>query len=785
MPKTLSFPNRRATPAFLIPLLALALLFTLAPAADAKIPTLRSRFSNIPCLAPLIRAVDPNAPKSIEEAFLLPPHQGATILDDVGSASFPITTESEQAQAFFNQGIALLHAFWYSEADRSFRQALSLDAECPMIYWGLAMANERFPNRASIFTRRALYHLPKRPETTPREKAWLKILTAYYKPEVADPANPVPQEEWDARGRERIQALENLALAYPEEIEPKAFLLRQLTLDEFRSGIALTSHYTADLLAETIHTANPQHPSRHYRSFLWLNQNPLHAIISAPEAPTIAPRIPNLWNYSAQAFSAARRFQEALLHQRICLRVSHDFMRRAISMPDETENLASDYTALIDLLASTGRAREAVETARAMIALPRTAYLGERDTFDQSQAGTYATGRRLLAETLMRHERWEQLLEECESGALSAQESDWTHAAHAHYWRAIANLNLDRAEDAAKAEEALNAHFRNFLRHGTTIEVEKDIARCIRGLRAYRGLYNKELSGAPDTSREPLPHITPDHLSRLLVRAGFNHEGLTLAAQDLEARPGQPLAVANYCGLHYAAGKTNEALLAFDSDFRRNAGLADPGLASFEGLAPIVKKLNFRSNWKLPPHETVRPEGFPDAESLGPLTWEPPVAPPWSLPDHTGKTHSLESYEGQPVMVIFFLGVGCVFCVEQLNVFKPHTETFKEAGIPIIAISTDSVETLQKSLGGEDENTTGEEAAEPPAFPFPVVSNADLATFKAYRAFADFEEKGMHATFLISPAGKILWHDVGHEPFLHPEFLLAESQRLLELHGKK
>jgi hypothetical protein len=56
-----------------------------------------------------------------------------------------------------------------------------------------------------------------------------------------------------------------------------------------------------------------------------------------------------------------------------------------------------------------------------------------------------------------------------------------------------------------------------------------------------------------------------------------------------------------------------------------------------------------------------------------------------------------------------------------------------------------------------------------------------LNTFKAYRAYDDFEQMPLHGTFLVDRNGKVRWQDIGYEPFKDLKFLLAESRRLLGL----
>jgi hypothetical protein len=58
----------------------------------------------------------------------------------VGTVVFPISC-NDTAQAEFNRGVALIHSFWYAEAEKAFRGVAEADASCGMAWWGVAMAN--------------------------------------------------------------------------------------------------------------------------------------------------------------------------------------------------------------------------------------------------------------------------------------------------------------------------------------------------------------------------------------------------------------------------------------------------------------------------------------------------------------------------------------------------------------------------------------------------------------------------------------------------------------------
>src|SRR5436190_18878953 len=87
------------------------------------------------------------------EAFDVGPREKPWVMSDIGKVNFPITTKKPEVQQWFNQGVALLHSFWYFEAERAFRWALKLDPECAMCYW--AMARATFGTRRAAFVKEA------------------------------------------------------------------------------------------------------------------------------------------------------------------------------------------------------------------------------------------------------------------------------------------------------------------------------------------------------------------------------------------------------------------------------------------------------------------------------------------------------------------------------------------------------------------------------------------------------------------------------------------------------
>jgi tetratricopeptide (TPR) repeat protein len=64
----------------------------------------------------------------------------------LGPFTRPVTTDNEEAQAYFDQGMQLKYAFGTKEAAMSFREAIKRDEDCAICYWGEAWAMGSYLN---------------------------------------------------------------------------------------------------------------------------------------------------------------------------------------------------------------------------------------------------------------------------------------------------------------------------------------------------------------------------------------------------------------------------------------------------------------------------------------------------------------------------------------------------------------------------------------------------------------------------------------------------------------
>jgi tetratricopeptide (TPR) repeat protein len=74
-------------------------------------------------------------------AAAAPPAQEVPLYEGLGPHTRQVSTSSQQAQTYFNQGLSFLFAFNHDEAIRSFARAAEIDPGCAMAWWGIAAAN--------------------------------------------------------------------------------------------------------------------------------------------------------------------------------------------------------------------------------------------------------------------------------------------------------------------------------------------------------------------------------------------------------------------------------------------------------------------------------------------------------------------------------------------------------------------------------------------------------------------------------------------------------------------
>ena len=733
------------------------------------------------------------------ESFNEGPRQAAYLMPSLQKLSFAATTDSDLTQQFINQGIAQLHGFWYYEAERSFRQAAVHDENCAIAYWGMAMANSGNLDRARGFIEESARRLE---GVSDREKMFIEAYQQYCREEDED-GKKIERKD---RAQEYTRDLEEIVETYPEDIEARAFLALQLWQNS-RANLPIVSYVAINSVLQDVFDQNPDHPAHHYRIHLWDRHKPERALKSAALCGQSMPGIAHMWHMPGHIYDKLHRYQDAAWQQEASARVDHAHMMRDRVMPDQIHNFAHNNEWLIRSLLKVGRINDALDLAKNMLELPR------HPKYNTLKRGSTKYGRQRLLLALNEYRLWPQLielagtmyLEETEDPKLQVERLQYLGLAYAlngqvdeaekvrddlvilqtNCAQKVTELEAAEKEDKEKLEalkkekkkEAPKAKVnRERRKKERTAEIrsQKDLKKSIgKALDAVAaGLAAQEEDW--DLAAEKLEKSgfkNPLLRSEWLLLADKSKECFELLDKEIEDKPGQLLPLAQKAFAKAEVDGPEAARESFQQ-VRELASFANTETPLLARLDQLAAALGFDQDWAAEPLEAEDVGNRPQLDSLGPFRWHPYLAPDFVVRSEGNEVKRLSHLSGKPTLVIFYLGFGCLHCVEQLHEFSPRASEFQSAGIDVMAISSENLDTLKTALDGYSEPLN-----------IPLHADPKLAAFKAYRCFDDFEKQPLHGTFLIDPDGRVLWQDISYEPFMDVDFALQESLRLLRLNG--
>ncbi len=190
-------------------------------------------------------------------------HHDEVTQEQLGTVHFPVTCTNE-AQKTFEKGVALLHSFWYEEAEKTFLDVEKQDPKCAMAHWGVAMSlwHQLWdqPNAATI--KRASEELHKADKThsgaeTARERDYIAAIHAFY--------SDSEKLDHQARAQAYSAAMEKVYERYPEDHEAAAFYALSLLASEPENDTTFANRKKAAAILEKLFASEPNHPGvAHY-----------------------------------------------------------------------------------------------------------------------------------------------------------------------------------------------------------------------------------------------------------------------------------------------------------------------------------------------------------------------------------------------------------------------------------------------------------------------------------------------------------------------------------------
>jgi len=234
-------------------------------------------------------------------------HHHTEPLEKIGKVSFPITC-NQSVQKEFERGLALLHSFWYEEAQKSFKEVIDQDPHCAIAYWGQAMSIYRplwnRPTASDLQNGRKLIQVAQTIDgNSQRERDYIDSLAVFYGDDNRD---------YQKRSADYCNAMQRLFTRYPQDREAAVFYALSLLGSQPDNDSKLENPKRAIAILAELFKDAPDHPGvAHY--LIHAADNPHLADLGLPAArryAEIAPVSPHALHMPSHIFARLGLWQE-------------------------------------------------------------------------------------------------------------------------------------------------------------------------------------------------------------------------------------------------------------------------------------------------------------------------------------------------------------------------------------------------------------------------------------------------------------------------------------------
>ena len=231
----------------------------------------------------------------------------APVFPGWGHYSYPITTGSDSAQLFFNQGLNLYYSYHLTESVASFKEAARFDSSCVMAYWGQALAMGPYYNnyyyKMPVGVLAVMQQMNRHAGgASAKEKDLIAVMNARYSTDTLDSRRA-------ALNRAYSTGLKELISKYPEDPDIKALYIDGMMLEhawDLWTPEGLPKEWTPELvsLCGRILAANPRHPAAlHYQIHLVeASLHPEDALHSADVLQALMPGVGHMVHMSSHMY---------------------------------------------------------------------------------------------------------------------------------------------------------------------------------------------------------------------------------------------------------------------------------------------------------------------------------------------------------------------------------------------------------------------------------------------------------------------------------------------------
>jgi tetratricopeptide (TPR) repeat protein len=242
-------------------------------------------------------------------------HPIAPRLAGLGDYQFPVSSSSAESRYFVAQGLRLTYGFNHSEALRAFKEAIRLDPDNAMAYWGWALVlgpNLNLPMMPDVVEQAygaIQIAMSMRERVTPRERGFIEALATRYVPE--------PVDDREALDILYADAMRALASQFPGDADVAtlyAASLMNLTPWEYWDREGNPGANTETLLAqlELAMAIEPEHPGAlHYYIHALESVEPTRAEFAADRLLPLMPGAGHLVHMPAHIYMRLGRYADS------------------------------------------------------------------------------------------------------------------------------------------------------------------------------------------------------------------------------------------------------------------------------------------------------------------------------------------------------------------------------------------------------------------------------------------------------------------------------------------
>src|SRR6516162_3115632 len=470
----------------------------------------------------------------------------------LGTVHFPVSCAAAE-QKPFARGVALLHSFWYEEAEKEFADIAQDDPKCAMAQWGLAMSqwHQLWNHPDAAVTKKGLEEAKKGGKlhaVTPRERDYIAAMKAFYG----------GKGDFFARARAYSKAMEKVYERYPDDHEGAAFYALSILAANEGNDPTFANDKKAAAILEKLFAIEPDHPGvAHY--LIHAYDKPQLAQLGLPAArryAKIAPASPHALHMPSHIFARLGMWQDDINSNLASIAATRK--SAAMHMGGEGHEFhAMDFLEYAYL--QCGReadARHLIEEVKAMPPMKDMYGLG----FDPRVWALVNFPARYVVEL----HRWN------DAAALEAVPEAETDDSAATYWaRGIGHARSGHPDQTRQDLAALDSIYRNLVREKKPMAaefVQQDRQEVAAWLAHAEGRNDEATNSLRQIAEkeeregdEPLAIPAREMLADLLVELNRPQEALTEYEADLKYNPNRFDGLAGAANAAELTGKKEEA----------------------------------------------------------------------------------------------------------------------------------------------------------------------------------------------------------------------------------